>query len=109
LFDIIHLLAKEYGWSKRQILEEMYYDEIDFYVKRIRRDNASERLTDLAIAHNPKAKDPNKLVMSFKKQLQEIEGKAYLHKDRMTKQDEMRLKELARQMKANAEKRRRKG
>jgi hypothetical protein len=106
LFDVIHLLAKEYGWSKRTILEEMYYDEIELYIKRIRRDQANERLTDLAIAHNPKAKDPNKLVNSFKKQLQEIEGKAYLHKDRMTKQDEANLREIARRMKANAEKRR---
>jgi hypothetical protein len=106
LFDIVHLLAKEYGWSKGQILEEVYYDELEFYIKRIRRDQANERLTALAIAHNPNAKDPNKLVMSFKKALQEIEGKAYLHKERMTKQDEQNLKEIARRMKANAEKRR---
>lgn len=85
----------------------MYVDEVEFYVKRIRKDQANERLTDLAIAHNPKAKDPNKLVNSFKKQLQEIEGKAYLSKERMTKQDEANLRDIARRMKANAAKRRR--
>lgn len=85
----------------------MYYDEIEFYIKRIRRDQVNERLTDLAIAHNPNAKDPNKLVNSFKKSLQEIDGKAYLNKERMTKQDEMNLREIARRMKANAAKRRR--
>lgn len=84
----------------------MYYDEIEFYVKRIRKDQAADRLTDLAIVQNPNTKDPNKLVNSFKKQLQEIDGKAYLQKERMTKEDEMKLKEIARRMKANAEKRR---
>jgi hypothetical protein len=100
-------LAKEYGWSKRQILEEMYIDEIEFYLKRIKRDQLNERMTDLAIVHNPNAKDPNKLITSLRNQLHELEGKSYLYKERMSKQDEQNLKEIARRMKANAAKRRR--
>ncbi|MDC3413958.1 hypothetical protein [Terrihalobacillus insolitus] len=107
MFDVVHSLAKEYGWSKKQILEEVYVDEIEYYLKRIRKDQANDRLTELAIVHNPNAKDPNKLIASFKKALQELEGKAYLAKDKMTKEDEQNLREIARRMKANAEKRRR--
>jgi len=106
LVDIIHLLATEYGWSKRQILDEVYFDELDLYATRIRKNQISERLTETAIANNTRAKDPNKLVKSFEKKLQELNGKDYLAKDRMTKEDERKLKELARRMKANAEKRR---
>lgn len=107
MFDVIHIFSKEYGWSKRQILEEIYYDEIDFYLKRIRKDTANDRLTDLAIAHNPKAKDPKKLISYFQKTIRDVDGKGYLMKERMTKQDERELKELARRMRANAQKRRR--
>lgn len=106
MFDIVHALAKEYGWSKNVILEEMYYDELEFYLKRIRRDQVNERLTDLAIIHNPKSENPNKLVLSFRKALEEIEGKAYLNKERMTKEDENNLREIARRMRSNAEMRR---
>lgn len=84
----------------------MYFDEIEFYVKRIQKEKASERLTDLAIAHNPNSKDPNKLVASFKKQLQQYEEKSFMTKERMTKEDERKLRELARTMKRNAEARR---
>lgn len=106
MFDIIHLLASEYGWSKRQILEDVYYDEVQFYIKRIRTNQITERLTETAIANNSRAKDPNKLVKSFQKSLQELNGKDFIAKERMTKEDERQLKELARRMKANAEQRR---
>lgn len=106
MFDVIHLFAVEYGWSKRQILEEVYFDEIDFYAQRIKKQNANERLTDLAIEHNPNTKDPKKLVSQFQNMLQEGGEKGYLEKENMTKQDENALKELARKMKSNASKRR---
>lgn len=96
------MFAVEYGWSKRQVLEELYFDEIEFYSKRIKKHNANDRLTDLAIEHNPNTNDPKKLVSQFQKMLKDVEGKGYLEKENMTKQDENALKELARQMKANA-------
>ncbi len=64
-------------------------------------------MTDLAIIHNPNAKDPNKLINSLRRQLHELDGKSYLFKERMTKADERKLRELARQMKENVKKRRR--
>lgn len=99
-------MASEYGWSKCQILEEVFFDEIEFYVSRIRKTQVSDRLMDTAIANNTRSKDPNKLIQEYRKQLQAIDGKSYLQKERMTKEDERQLKELARRMKANAEKRR---
>lgn len=79
---------------------------MEFYLKRIRRDQLNDRMIELAIVHNPNAKDPNKLVYTFKNALNELDGKSYLYKERMTKDDERKLKELARLMKRNAMKRR---
>jgi len=84
----------------------VYFDEVEYYLKRIRKDELNDRLTELAIAHNPNAKDPNKLVNSFKNALKEVEGKSYLTKERMTKEDERRLREIARRMRENTRKRR---
>lgn len=100
------MFAKEYGWSKRQILEEVYIEEVEFFTKRIKRERASQRMVDLAIEHNPHTQDPNNLVQSFKNQLNEIDGKSYLQKEQMTKEDERQLKEVARRMQANSKKRR---
>lgn len=88
-------------------MEEVYFEEVEYYLKRIKRDSLQERLADLAVVHNPNAKDPNKLVNNLRRQLQELEGKAYLFKERMSAQDERQLREIARQMKENAAKRRR--
>lgn len=99
------MLAKEYGWTKNEILSEMYPDEVEFYVKRIRKDEANDRLTDLAIAHNPNSQNPNKLIEKFKKSIREVDGKDYITKDKMNEEDENQLKEIAHQMKTNAAKR----
>lgn len=100
------MFAIEYGWSKRQILEEVYIEEVEYFSKRIKRERASQRMVDLAIEHNPHTQDPNNLIQSFKNQLNEIDGKSYLQKEQMTKEDERQLKEVARRMKANAQTRR---
>lgn len=79
---------------------------MEYYLKRIRRDEIDKRLTDLAIVHNPNAKDPKKLFRMLQNALHEIEGKAYLFKKRMTGEDEQKLRRIAQLMKENAAKRR---
>lgn len=98
-------MAKNYGWSKSQVLDELYPDEVDFYASRIRKDSTNDRMTDLAIAQNPHVKDPNKLMKEFQKQMQDVEGKSHLSKEKMTKEDENKLKAIARKMRENSQKR----
>ncbi|WP_163530895.1 hypothetical protein [Halobacillus ihumii] len=62
-------------------------------------------MTELAIAQNPHTQDPNKLATKFKKQLQDVDGKSYLGKEKMTKEDENDLKAIARKMRENSQKR----
>lgn len=94
LYEIIHRLATHYGWSKREILEEVYPDEVHYYLQHIQRDDVHERLMQLSVAHNPHSKDPNHLVSVLNQQLEQREDKGYLYQERMSRDDEQALKEL---------------
>ncbi|GEK57126.1 hypothetical protein CHL76_02225 [Marinococcus halophilus] len=98
-------MASNYGWSKSEVLNELYPDEINFYVTRVQRDRTNERITELAITQNPHTKDPSKLQKQFEKDLQKSEGRSYIDKEKMSKEDEKQLKAIAREMRENAEKR----
>lgn len=74
-------------------------------MKRIRKDRVSDRLTELAMLHNPQSQKPKELFKSFQAQLQTLDGKGYLGKERMSPQDERKLREIAELMKSNAAKR----
>ena len=75
-------------------------------MKRIRKDRVSDRLTELAMLHNPQSQKPKELFKTLQNQLQTIDGKGYLGKEKMTPQDERKLREIAELMKSNAIKRR---
>jgi hypothetical protein len=100
------LFAKEYGWSKNQTLYEVYPDELTFYFKRIQKDRIDERLTELAIIHNPHTKEPNKLINNWKKAKAQLDGRSYLQKEKMDAKDIKQFKDMQRLMRTNAEKRR---
>lgn len=53
LWNITDMLASEYGWAKRDILETVYVDELFHYQKNIRARIRLKRIYDLRIAHNP--------------------------------------------------------
>lgn len=55
------MLASEYGWSKREILEETYIDELFLLSKKINKRKAREYLMELAIVSNPHTKKPKEL------------------------------------------------
>jgi hypothetical protein len=100
------LFAKEYGWSKNQTLDEIYPDELSFYFKRIQKDRINDRLTELAIIHNPHTKEPNTLINNYRKAQAQLDGRSYLHKERMDNSDVQQFKNIQRLMRTNAEKRR---
>jgi hypothetical protein len=54
-------LASEYGWSKRDILENVYFDELVKLIKVIRKRKNEENKTWLALIQNPHTKKPEEL------------------------------------------------
>lgn len=102
---MIHTLASTYGWDKRTILEQIYPEEIEPLIKRIRRDEANKNLTHLAIVHNPNSQNPKKLIQQFEGQLVNMDGRYYEVME-MDKDNERKLIEIRERMKENAKKRR---
>lgn len=58
---IVHLLAINYGWSPRTILEEVHLSEAILYANMAKNHRIDHYLTLLAIAHNPQQKKPDQL------------------------------------------------
>lgn len=104
MFDAIHTLSTAYGWTKKEILEQVYPAEIELYVKRIKKEKANERLTLLAITHNPHVQDPNKLIKELQELVNEVEG-SYYNKQQMDGDDIQKLMEVRRRMMENAQSR----
>lgn len=71
-------MANEYGWAKRDILENVYLDELFIFTRLINRRKISEYKMQLAIATNPHTKEPKKLWGTLDKQERENEGLSYL-------------------------------
>lgn len=103
MYDVIHALSSCYGWSKKQILEDVYPDDIEPYLGRIRKGEASKNLTLLAIAHNPKVNDPQKLISQFESQISGTD-EAYYTKETMDEEAENQMNNVRKVMKENAEK-----
>lgn len=61
LWWAVDLLASEYGWSKREILEDTYIDELVDLVTWINKRKIQKIKLDMSIAQNPHVKDPSKL------------------------------------------------
>ncbi len=61
LWWAVDLLASEYGWSKREILEDVYVDELVDLVVWINRRKLQETKMQMSIIQNPHVKDPSQL------------------------------------------------
>jgi len=55
------LLGSEYGWSKHDILCDVYFDELYWLTRQIERRKLTEYRMQLAIVQNPHVKDPKEL------------------------------------------------
>lgn len=70
------LLASEYGWSKRDILEDVYIDELFRLTTQINIRKINQYRIDLAIATNPHIKKPEELVKILNEQERQLTGPA---------------------------------
>jgi hypothetical protein len=57
-------LGHEYGWAKREILEDVYFDELYYLLRKINKRKLQDYKMRLAIAENPHKKD-NKALWSI--------------------------------------------
>jgi hypothetical protein len=60
-------LAGEYHWSKTEILDHVYIDEIEQYQKFITQRKIDGYMMELAIVHNPHVKNPKELFSQLKR------------------------------------------
>lgn len=63
------MLAKDYGWSPREIYEEVAFDDAIVWMEMARKANINERIMQVMIAHNPHLKEPGKLIDKLKEDL----------------------------------------
>lgn len=71
-------MASNYGWAKRDILENVYLDELFVFARLINRRIINEQKMALAIATNPHTKHPKKLWDTIAQQERQNEGRDYL-------------------------------
>lgn len=62
------LLASEYGWAKREILNEVYIDELVDLIKWINRRKLQDIKLQMSIIQNPHVKDPKILWKTIEEQ-----------------------------------------
>ncbi len=61
LYVAIDALASNYGWSREEILECVYFDELFHLQKQITKRKLANYRMLLRIQQNPQSKDPGKL------------------------------------------------
>lgn len=90
----VDLLASEYGWEKRYILEELYFDEYIDLALEIKDRKKREYKTQLAIASNPhfEADDQKKLWEAFEEENNYVPDYALDPNAALDKTDFARLK-----------------
>ena len=72
------MLASEYGWAKREILEGVYLDELYFLTREINKRRLREYSMQLLIAQNPFSKNPKEIFNEIDRLQAEEEGKKQL-------------------------------
>lgn len=72
------MLAYEYGWAKKEILENVYLDELVVLTKLINTRKIQAYKTQLAIAQNPHVKNPRELWDLLDRQERQIDGRSII-------------------------------
>lgn len=75
---LIDALAHHYGWSKHQILNEVYFDEAIDYIDLIKRRGIINNLTQLAIVSNPHTRQPKELYETLRLELRKLEKRTMI-------------------------------
>ena len=67
-------MASAYGWSKRDILADVFFEEALEYMEAAQRRKISDYLMQAYIASNPHAKKPGALFDELKNELRKLEN-----------------------------------
>lgn len=76
--SIIDVLASNYHWAKREILDDVYLDEAIEYLDMIKRRKVQEDLMQLAIISNPHTKEPKALHKFLADELKNLERRGMI-------------------------------
>lgn len=91
------MLASEYGWSKRDILEDVYWDELPILVKQINKRGISNLRRDITVAGSPHAKNPKELWDDLDRKERELDGLSYLDDTKFDQAEMDRLRSAIQQ------------
>ncbi|MCG3176825.1 MAG: hypothetical protein MOGMAGMI_01789 [Candidatus Omnitrophica bacterium] len=69
VYGAVDLLASQYGWSRDDILYNVYPDDLFYLTEEITRRKVSEYMMQLRIAHNPFVKKPKELIDELRNML----------------------------------------
>ena len=68
--DSVFLLAYHFKWSKTEIFNSVYLDEVSFYIENIQREQAQSLYFMAMASANAQTKDPSKMLKRIAPQLQ---------------------------------------
>lgn len=74
-------MASAYGWSKAQILDDVFLDEALDYLDSIKEDKLQAYYMQAIIVSNPHTKDPKKLLTSLDEELRRSTGGGILEEE----------------------------
>ena len=77
----VDLLASNYGWSKQDILNDVYLDELYYLSKLINQRKITDYKMQLAIVTNPHIKDPKTLWRLLEEQEKQLIGADYIDEE----------------------------
>lgn len=63
-----------YGWSPKQVKEQVYPKDVEVYLRVGRYKKLEEQMMNLVIAHNPHTKEPKALFRELKAELTKLRG-----------------------------------
>jgi hypothetical protein len=78
LQSLIDVLASNYHWAKREILDYVYLDEAIEYLDMIKRRKLQDDLMMLAIISNPHTKEPKTLQNYLTGELKKMERRGMI-------------------------------
>jgi hypothetical protein len=63
-----------YGWSPKQVKEQVYPKDVEVYLRVGRYKKLEEQMMNLVIAHNPHTKEPKALFKELQAELTKLRG-----------------------------------
>lgn len=71
---VVDLLGSEYHWSKKDILSDIYLDDLFIYIRKIAERKIANIKLQMVIVQNPHVKDPKKLWVAIETAEKQLPG-----------------------------------